>query len=82
VLWLVSQYTAPAPESSKQGGRKSFRGRARGERRTRDAEGVKFDALRVEAPKASRIETPKASRSGERLWGLREGRQLPQQGLG
>jgi len=45
-------WLALAPESSKQGGaRKSFR-RARGERRTQDTEGVKFEALRVEMPKA------------------------------
>jgi len=44
-------WSALAPESSKQGGAESFRG-ARGERRTRDTEGVKFEALRVEMPKA------------------------------
>jgi len=44
-------WLALAPESSKQGVPESFR-RARGERRTRDTEGVKFEALRVEMPKA------------------------------
>jgi len=44
--------TAPAPESSKQGGgKKSFRG-AHDERQTRDAEGVVFEASRVETPMA------------------------------
>jgi len=64
----------PAPESCKQASRgaakKSFT-ETHGERRTRDAEGVEFEAPRVE--------TPKAWRGGEwegsfplpsRLWGL------------
>jgi len=45
--------SSSAPESSKQGAKKSFRG-AHGERRTRDAKGVEFEVPRVETPKASR----------------------------
>ena len=47
------QDAASAPESNKQRAKKSFKG-AHAERRTRDAEGVEFEAPRVETPKASR----------------------------
>jgi len=48
MVLCVQAYPATAPESSKQGGQKSFR-EAHDERQTGDAEGVEF-----EAPKASR----------------------------
>ena len=78
----MSLYAAPAPESSKQGAIRSFSG-AHGEHQTRDAEGVEFDAPRVETPKASRswgmgrgIPLP------TRLGGLGERRKLPPAGSG
>ena len=77
----MSLHAAPAPGSSKQGAIRSFRG-AHGEHQTRDAEGVEFDAPRVETPKASRswgmgrgIPLP------TRLGGLGERRKLPPSGV-
>jgi len=76
-----------APESGKQEGqklKKSFRGGgAHCERQTQDAEGVEFEALRVETPKGCREwgrGIPLPSRLGE-FCGI-ERRKLPQRGPG
>jgi len=52
-LGVVAIATAPASEASKQSAKTSSRW-ARGERRTRDAEGVEFEAPKVETPKVSK----------------------------
>jgi len=51
----VGLFPAQAPKSSKQGAKKSFKG-AHGERRTRDAQGVEFEAPSVERRDAKCVE--------------------------